>query len=456
MSIKFLSVGTTREIGDACYLLSLNGSTLLLDAGLHPRKEGIDSAPDFRTIRDRQVDAICISHCHLDHLGALPLAMSYFSRANVLMSEASAALAPVMLHHTAKVMRRQFEEGSAGLPLYTPDDIDLISYVFQGIKPDRDFPVFNLSKWADDLTVRFCDAGHILGASGIYVKNHDRAVFYTGDTAAHDQEILPGAVYPDERPDVLILESTLGADPDAEVRNRIAEVAKFARAIAEVIDRKGSVLIPVFSLGRTQEMLATLHRLREKSAIPDVEIYSAGFGNVVSTLYDRTARHTRRRDPSLRLRDLDVRPLPPGDVRKGAHLRHPSIIVVSSGMMARHTMSYKLAEVMLPDPRHGIFFVGYVDPDMPGYQVLTARPGQPVRLGPGSPELTAQCRIQKFHFSAHSHRRHLLDLVERLRPRKVILVHGERGASGWMRETIKMHFDHIDVAIAERGVEIEY
>ena len=456
MSITFTPIGTTNEIGDASFLLKLNGSTVILDTGIHPRKEGIESMPNYHSVREHDVDAIFISHCHLDHLGSLPAALSYFPQASVLMSEASAALAPTMLQHTAGVMKRQHRDENGPVPLYTRDDIDLISYVFQGVRPEHDFPVFNLEKWAHDLTVRFYDAGHILGASGIWLESKDGTVFYSGDTCAHDQEIIPGAVYPDRPVDLLILEATLGADPSAEEITRQNEEKRFATAIYDVIDNQGSVLIPAFSLGRTQEMLAMLHRLREESQIPDVEIYSAGFGEIISKFYDRTLRYTRRKNADLRLQDLDIRPLPPGDVRRGPHLRKPSIILVSSGMMAPQTMSYRLAEVMLSDPRHGIFFVGYTAPDMPGFQVRTAQRGQFLQLGPASPEVQVQCRIERFQFSAHSHRKHLLNVVDKLKPKRVILVHGERGASGWLREMIKQNFPKTDVTIAEQGVSIQY
>lgn len=456
MSISFTPIGTTNEIGDASFLLSLNGNTVILDAGMHPRREGLAGIPNFQSIKDLDVDAIFLSHCHLDHLGALPAALSHFPQASVLMSEASAILAPVMLQHTANVMRRQHLDENGPVPLYTRDDIDLISYVFQGIRSEHDFPVFNLEKWANDLTVRFYDAGHILGASGILLESKDGTVFYTGDTCAHDQEIIPGAVYPEKPVDVLILEATLGADPTAEEKSRQGEEKRFAKAIYDVIDKQGSVLIPAFSLGRTQEMLALLHRLREQNHIPDVEIYSAGFGEVISKFYDQTLRYTRRKDPELRMENLDIRPLPRGDIRKGPHLGKPSIILVSSGMMAQHTMSYRLAEVMLSDPRHGIFFVGYIAPDMPGYQVRTAQQGQMLQLGLTSPEVQVQCNIERFHFSAHSHRQDLLSVVEKLRPKRVILVHGEIGAAGWLRETIKMNFPKTDVTIAQQGVTIEY
>ncbi len=125
LGATFLPAGTTHEIGDSCYLLSLNGTTLMLDAGVHPRKEGWQSVPDFQRAGCKHVDAILISHCHLDHLGALPVALSRFPQASVLMTEASAALAPLMLHHTAKVMHRIQREGSSMAPLYNQEQVDL-------------------------------------------------------------------------------------------------------------------------------------------------------------------------------------------------------------------------------------------------------------------------------------------------------------------------------------------
>ena len=401
------------------------------------------------------MDAILISHCHLDHLGALPVALSHFPHARVIMSEASAVLAPMMLRHTVKVMRRLRDGGIIPALLYSEDDVDMISYVFQGMPPDRHFPVFDLDNQGPGLTAGFYDAGHILGAAGIWLKGPSGVVFYTGDTSAQDQEIIPRAVYPHPPVDLLVLESTLGADPRAERRQRRKETQRFTRAIADVIDDGGSVLIPAFSLGRTQEMLVLLHRLRAGGRIPNVDIYTAGLGSAISEIYDRTATYTRRRNPDVRLENLDIRPLPPGDIRRGPHLRRPGIVLVSSGMMAPETMSCRLAEVMLPQERHGIFFVGYVDPDMPGYRVQEALPGEMLQLHPGGPPVPAHCRIERFHFSAHSSRRHLLRLVDRLSPKMVLPVHGDLAAQHWMQEAIQRHHPDTRVVLLEKGEEIE-
>ncbi len=455
MGVRLLPLGTTNEIGDACYLLDIDGTSVLLDAGAHPRKEGLDSLPDFHLFQDRNVDAILISHCHLDHIAALPVAISYFPHARVFMSEASSVLAPLTLRQTARVMRRQEQEGTAGPPLFSATDVDLISYLFQGFPSERPFPIYNPDPHGADLTAKFYDAGHILGAAGIWLQGPSGTIFYTGDTAAHPQEILSGAVYPEEPVDLLITECTLSADPRAEYHKRRGEINRFARSITEVLESGGSVLIPAFALGRTQEMLALLHRLRLRGRIPDVDIYTAGSGGSISEIYDRTASYTRRQNPDLRLRDLDILPLPSGDVRSGSHLRRPAIFVVSSGMMAAHTLSFKLAEAMLPHEKHGIFFVGYVDSEMPGHRVLTAPPDSTVQLDPVGPELPVRCRISRFFFTAHSHRRHLLRLVDRLAPKTVALVHGEPAATAWMKQALGHRHPNTRILLPQRGIETE-
>ena len=168
MGIGFVALGTTDEIGAACFLLETDGAAVLLDAGLHPRLPGLSGLPEFDRAADREVDAILITHCHADHLGALPAAISAFPRARVLMSTASAALAPVMLRHSADIMAREASAGAPHPPIYTPDSVDLLAYIFQGLDPGRSF--FVPGDPYGGVTVTPCDAGHILGAVGFLIE----------------------------------------------------------------------------------------------------------------------------------------------------------------------------------------------------------------------------------------------------------------------------------------------
>jgi predicted metal-dependent RNase len=213
------------------------------------------------------------------------------------------------------------------------------------------------------------------------------------------------------------------------------------------------VLIPAFSLGRTQEMLAMIHAMRDRGTVPDVEIYTAGFGEVLSQVYDQTAYTTRRMDPDMRLRELDIKPLP-RDCTRGPHLKQPSIIVVSSGMMAEHTMSFRMAEKMLPYDHHGIFFVGYIDPAMPGHRVINAHKGQILRMTDAGRAIPVACNIERFHFSAHSNRQQLMSLIEKLEPRWTLLVHGELEAEQWLEQEIKRRNIRTEVLIPEEQKKI--
>jgi len=439
VGIEFTALGSVEDIGAASYVIRFDGTNILLDAGIHPRKDNDESLPAFERAPIDYLDALLLSHAHLDHVGALPVALRRFPHARVLMSAASSFLAPLMLHHSAKLMERLQREGRVRRRLFTTDDVDMISWIFQGMRSEAPFPIRSQDESGETIEATLFDAGHILGACGIRLSGPSGTLFYTGDTSAHDQEILPAARYPDEPVDVLISECTMGADEEAEHRVWSGEEKRFAQAISEVLLGGGSVLVPVFSLGRSQEMVALVHRFRDLGWVPDAEIYTAGFGNVVGSLYDRTAKETRRRNPDLRLGELDVRQLP-RPLDKGPHLRSPSIIIVSSGMMAQDTLSYRLAEIMLPRPRHGIFFVGYVDPEMPGHKVLTATPRESLTLAPGTRPVAAKARVERFHFTAHSNRQDLMDVVGRLQPKTVVLVHGEQEAAGWMHDQIGIRF----------------
>jgi cleavage and polyadenylation specificity factor subunit 3 len=453
--ISFTAIGTSRDVGDSAYLIQADGTSVLLDAGVHPRREGLDSLPHYDAIKDIDIEAILVSHCHLDHLGSLPIAMRYFPHARVMMTDASEVLAPVLLEHTVRVMERiRDEDGIAEYPLYSRTDVEAMSYVFQGFRTDRSFPIYSeLAEGGADFKARFYDAGHILGAAGIYLETPSGNIFYTGDTTAHDQHIIPKAQYPEGKVDLLISECTLGADEMAEHRTRREEKERFATALTTVLERGGSVLIPAFSLGRTQEVLAMAHDMRERGTIPDVEIYTAGMGEVLSEVYDRTASRTRRMDPEMRIRELDIRPLP-RNVTKGPHLKRPSIIVTSSGMMAEHTMSYRMAEKMLPYDHHGIFFVGYIDPAMPGQRVMNAHKGQILRMTDTGRAIPVACQIERFHFSAHSNRRQLMKMIEDIKPRWTLLVHGELEAARWFEQEIIDRGLPTEVMIPEEQKEV--
>lgn len=454
--MKFTALGGCGEVGANSYHLELDGTGLLLDAGVHPKKYGHDSLPMIDALRRKEIHAILISHCHIDHLGSLPVILKYFPTPRIFMTSPSFPISMRMLHNTVTVMERlKQEKGVVEYPFYTHQDIDMIAHLFQAMDYNRPFRIPSMDGFrSPDLEGVFLDAGHILGSAGILIRAREKTVFYTGDTCMHDQTVIKGAIYPEEQVDLLIVENTLCSSAEAEKKKRGNEVLRLAAEIRKVIGRGGSVLIPTFALGRTQEILAILEKLRTRKRIPHVPILVSGMGKVFSKIYDRFAPMTRRKDPDMFFKKIETRVLGPKAPFNKSLFKEPKIIVATSGMLNEKTPANTLAQIMAEDPRHGIFFVGYLDEGSRGFQLLAAPQGEKIVFDDALPSRAKNCDVRTFSFSAHSHRGEILRLVKELAPRKVILVHGEKGSIGWTAEMIRQMDPKIDVIVPEAGKEI--
>src|SRR5271169_5099289 len=201
---------------------------ILLDAGMHPKREGRDGLPLFAKAGNNDVDAIVISHCHHDHVGALPVALRHFPKAHVLMSELSYFIIERVLHNSVNVMVRQRDElGIREYPLYSHDEVDDIAPRFQGFKYNREIDWAATRKTRAGFlspTLEFYDAGHALGSAGIMVRGQKQTLFYTGDVCFGDQTILKGARFEDIKADVLIMETTRGNRAVAPDFSRATEI----------------------------------------------------------------------------------------------------------------------------------------------------------------------------------------------------------------------------------------
>jgi len=283
-------------------------------------------------------------------------------------------------------------------------------------------------------------------------------VFYTSDTNMRAQAIIPGGDYPEEPVDVLILESTAGADPEAERTTRRLEEERFGEAVRRVLDRGGSVLVPAFALGRAQEVLAVIDRLKREKALPaDVPVYTAGTMRAIADLYDRTRFVTPRLDPSFEVFRVEQRRLPRRLEAVRQALAEPAIYVLSSGMMFERSLSNRMAQLLVEDERHAIFLVGFAREDSPAGRLLAAAEAgaDEIVLDEQRGPQPLRCEVARFRFSGHSHRRDLLRLVERLQPRHVILVHGDEDAREWMADNIRFFYPEVNVWMPRSGEPLE-
>lgn len=456
--MKFINLTRRTEIGANSYYLEAAGRRLVLDSGMHPKFEGEEALPNMKALGDRRLDAIIVSHSHQDHIGTLPVLMRRQPRARVFMTEPTTEIGSVLLHNSVNVMTRQREEfGTTLYPLFTHRETDRAADRWQSCVLRQAYTLSGErapASEADSVTFEFFDAGHVLGSAGILIRTEGRTLFYTGDVNFDDQTIAQAAVFPEGKIDILIMECTRGDTPVPATWSRASEEQRLAHAIENAFARGGCVLIPVFALGKTQEVLAMLYKLR-RDKILDFPIYIGGLSSKISDIYDCRAQMGRRQLPRLQLLD-ELRPFVlNAETIHDARTRAGRVYALSSGMMTPKTLSNIFAQRIVDQPRHSIFFVGYADPESPAGILKNARANEEVKIDPDEAPQRVRCHIEQFQFSAHASRESLVAFAERVSPKKVVLVHGDPLAVEWMRARLTLDLSNSEIIVPTPGVEIE-
>lgn len=451
--IEFLPLGGADEIGANSYYLNINGNGIILDCGVHPRKIGLASLPKFSLIKDKPVDHILISHAHQDHLGGLPFFVKDFPYVHITTTPQTRAIAELTLHNSVSILKKQIKDDDS-FKVYSHDEVDLLikSIDYKAYEEE-----FELSAYHHEIesTVRckFFDAGHILGSASIYLESDEQKILYTGDINFTNQTLISKAALPNLKIDTLILESTYGATDADELNNWSDEVKRLAKEINKVINNGGSILIPVFSLGKTQELLASIWNLMKRGKIAEVDIFTGGIGTKINRVYDYSRYVVNNIDP-----EFEVSTIPQKDIFSvkdpKEFFKHPSIVLAASGMMINGTASFNLAKHWFRHSQSAIFTVGYMDPDSPGFVISNSSKGDKIKFSEYGKSYEVKCSVKNFRFSAHAKREDLLSIVKKLKPKKVILVHGDPEAIDWLGSQIIKNFKETKVFGAKVGKPI--
>ncbi len=449
--IKFITLGGGGEIGANCYYLNISGTGIILDCGMHPQKTGRDSLPDFDLIKNEPVDFALISHAHQDHIGALPFLVQMHPYIKIITTPQTRAIAEITLHNSVSIMQEQITEDDK-LKIYTHEEIDLL---IRSVDYKSYMDRFELNGYNylgnSGITACFYDAGHILGSAGILIEFDNRRLFYTGDINLDRQSILAGSALPEEKVDILIMETTYGSTNSDEILDWKSEAQRLSASINKILVNGGSILIPVFSLGKMQEIVATVWKLMESHKIPYIDIYTGGIARKISRIYDYSKYVVNRTD-----QDFEISSVPQKDLYSvedfNEFFKNQCIVLAPSGMMLERTASYELGLRWLRQKDSAIFIVGYVDKETPGFIFANAVEGRKVSIADN--EIEVKCTVEKFHFSAHSKREGLLEIAERTNPGTLILIHGEHDAVDWVGASILRKNKAINVYRAETGKEI--
>lgn len=420
LDLRVVPLGGDTHIGGSCLLVEAGGTRVLLDAGLRPG----DRAEPPRAI-DRALggplDAVVVTHAHNDHCGYVPGLVALRPDLRVLATPETVTLMPVMWADTAKVMatreRGRARWGADAAVLYGPRDVEAAAGRCEELP-------FGVTRRIGALTVEMFPAGHIMGAAGAVIRAGDRRVVVTGDISGFRQETVGGYAVPDSArsADLLVMESTCCAE---EHDDRDLRVDELVRAVAEIHQGGGRVLIPAFALGRAQEIALIMRR-----RLPEVPVRVDGMAADLAAVFETL-------DPGLRVFEgataVADRPAELDAFRTG-------VVISTSGMLTGGP-AVQWARRILPEPGGALFISGYQDEESPGRALLDlARTGGAFTLPDHGREVTVpvRARVETMRLSAHADRRGLLDIADEVAAREIMLVHGVPGRQRAFGATLRV------------------
>lgn len=439
--MKFLALGGAREIGASCYLIEIDRKRILVDCGLRVLSEATMDSNPFPDLESAEsVDAICVTHAHMDHIGALPLATKRFPKAPCFMTLPTFPLATIMLFDLVRRIEEDILVFHAP-DWFTEESVEGLSRRVLGVKFHQTFRPFG----AHPLSITFLSAGHILGAAGVHIKGEEGSVLFTGDFTLIPQRTVPGADFMGTIVDLLVTETTYGSREHSD-REKAEE--RLCGVVADTVSRGGKVLIPTFALGRAQEVLLILQHAQAVGKIPAVPIFVDGMVRGICDLYETMIRPNLffgedTPAPIIRVIDAEKRLL--------AARSESCIIISSSGqMVGGPSVSY--AETILPDPKSTLILVSYQDEESPGRRLLRMKTRGSIRLRDQTVKVNAD--VADVQLSAHADAGQLVQLAKNLNPRSIIGVHGEAAAAeAFAKRTIAAGYSG-KIWIPENGEEV--
>jgi metallo-beta-lactamase family protein len=433
MRLQFL--GGTGTVTGSKYLLEHDGRRVLLDCGLFQglkqlRLRNWDTFP----IPASGIDAVVLSHAHLDHSGYLPKLVRLGFRGKVFCSAATADLCGLLLPDSGHLLeeeadfanRHKFSKHSPALALYTEKDARSALEQLAPVAFDEGFePV-------PGLRVCLRRAGHILGAASIRLEWDNRSLLFSGDLGSSRDLVMPPPA-PPEPCDTVIVESTYGdrCHGDVDPLTAIAEVVNRTAA------RGGVVVIPAFAVGRAQLLLHAIHLLKKDRRIPDVPAYlNSPMAADATRLYQKHPAEHRLTAEQCEALGRTARIVSSVDEsRRLNELREPAIIISASGMASGGRVLHHL-KALAPDARNTILFAGYQAAGTRGASIAGGAPTVKIH-GSHVPVRAEVARIDSL--SAHADRDELLAWIGALPapPGRVYVTHGEPVAADSLRQAIE-------------------
>lgn len=420
-------LGAGQEVGRSCHILEFKDKRVLLDCGIHPGLHGMDALPFVDMIEADQIDLLLISHFHLDHAGSLPWFLQKTTfKGKCYMTHATKAIYRWLLSDFIKVSNIATEQ-----MLYSEQDLETSMEKIDTLNFHEEKEINGIKFWA-------YNAGHVLGAAMFMIEIAGIRVLYTGDFSREEDRHLMAAELPTLRPDVLIVESTYGTHIHEKREDR---ESRFTGTIHEIVNRGGRCLIPVFALGRAQELLLILDEYwAAHPELHEIPIYYASslakkcmavYQTFVNAMNEKIRRQIAVNNPFVFKHISNLKGIDHFDDIG------PCVILASPGMM-QSGLSRELFESWCTDSKNGCIVAGYCVEGTLAKHILsepeeiTAMNGQ---------KLPLKCSVNYISFSAHTDYKQTSEFIRALKPPHVVLVHGEANEMGRLKSALIREYE---------------
>jgi hypothetical protein len=427
--VSLLTLGGFSQVGRSCMLLTTHESKILIDCGVNPGTRNAQEAYprlDWTNITLDELDAIVISHAHLDHTGFLPALFKYGYKGPVYCSEPTLPMMNLIQLDAIKVAAAQ-----GRVPLYSERDVK------QVMKQTITLPYGTVTDISPDIKLVLSNAGHILGSASchFHIGNGDHNFVYTGDLKYGKTMLLESASWNFPRVETLLIESTYGAKEDIQPSREEVEAA-FIKSVNETLRNGGKVLIPIPAVGRAQELMMVIDQYMKSGQIVESPVFMEGMIQEATSIHEAYPEYLAR-ELRQKILETDDNPfdseyftnIEHADAREEPLREGPCIIIATSGMLEGGPVLEYFKNIA-PVQKNKILFVSYQVNGTLGRRVLDGSRQVSVVGKEGKIEvININCSTEKLDgFSGHSDYNQLMSYVHKLRPklRRVIVNHGER------------------------------
>lgn len=428
--IKITPLGAGQDVGRSCILLSMGGKNIMLDCGMHMGYNDERRFPDFSFIAPEgpitpYIDAVIISHFHLDHCGALPYMSEMVGYTGpIYMTHPTKAIAPILLED----MRKLSVERKGETNFFTSQMIKDCMKKVIAVTLHQSVMVDN------DLEIKAYYAGHVLGAAMFWVRVGNQSVVYTGDYNMTPDRHL-GAAWIDKcRPDLLISESTYATTIRDSKRCRERD---FLKKVHECVERGGKVLIPVFALGRAQELCILLETYWDRMNLKFPVYFAVGLTEKANNYYKMFITWTNQkiRKTFVQRNMFDFKHIKPFD---RAYIDNPGAMVVFATPGMLHAgLSLQIFKKWAPNENNMIIMPGFCVQGTVGHKILNG--AKKVEFE-NRQIVEVKMAVEYMSFSAHADAKGIMQLIQYCEPRNVMLVHGEAEKMEFLKDKIKQEF----------------